>query len=88
MVTNSFLTKASTSIFVKEEFRRLSVNVHVEGAAGRDSIQRGLYVDIEFKDKKNHTLAIGNNLEMKLIQKIKANSCISMPIIVAIKLLE
>lgn len=88
MDVEAFVRKELVTIYGKEEFKRISVNVHVEGAAGRDSIQRGLYVDIEFKDKKNHTLAIGNNIEMKLKQKIKANSCISMPIIVAIKLLE
>lgn len=88
MDVEAFVRKELVTIYGKEEFKRISVNVHVEGAAGQVSVQRGLYVDIEFKDKKNHTLAIGNNLEMKLKQKIKANSCISMPIIVAIKLLE
>lgn len=84
MDIEAFVRKELVAFYGQEEFRRISVNVHVEGAAGIDSLQRGLYVDIEFKDKKNHIIAIENNMEIKLQRKIIDNSCISMPIMISL----
>lgn len=84
MDVEAFARKELIAIYGKEEFKRIFVNVHVEGTAGRDSVQRGLYVDIEFKDKKNYMLAVENNLEIKLQRQITDNSCISMPITISL----
>lgn len=88
MDIDAFVRKELVAIFGKEEFKRISVNVHVEGAAGRESVQRGLYVDIEFKDKKNFLRAENLNLKVLLCNKIKNKSCIAMPLVVTIKSLE
>lgn len=80
MDVEAFVRKELIAMFGKDEFKRIFVNVHVEGTAGRDFLQRGLYVDIEFKDKKNHTLAMDADLENRLYRNIINHSCIPMPI--------
>lgn len=80
MDVEAFVRKELIAIFGKDEFKRISVIVHVEGTAGKDFLQRGLYVDIEFKDKKNHILAMDEDLENRLYRNIINHSCISMPI--------
>lgn len=84
MDVDAFVRKELVAIYGKDELKRIYVTVHVEGAAGRDAVQRGLYVDIEFKDKKNYMMAIDNNMEIQLQRKITDNSCISMPIIISL----
>lgn len=88
MDIDAFVRKELITIYGKEEFKRISVDVHVEGAAGRDSLQRGLYVDIEFKDKKNYEKANAIGLEKALSQKIINSSCISMPIKICNNIIE
>lgn len=80
MDVEAFVRKELIAMFGKDEFKRISVTVHVEGTAGKDFLQRGLYVDIEFKDKKNHILAMDEDLENRLYRNIINHSCISMPI--------
>ena len=84
MDVEAFVRKELIVIYGKEEFKRISINVHVEGTAGQKFVQRGLYVDIEFKDKKNYMLAVENNQEIKLQRQIIDNSCISMPITISL----
>lgn len=81
MDVEAFVRKELIAIYGKEEFKRINVNVHVEGAAEKESVQRGLYVDIEFKDKKNYEKALDAHLDMKIQRQIIDNSCISMPIL-------
>lgn len=88
MDIEAFVRKELIAVYGKEEFKRINVRVHVEGAAGSDSLQRGLYVDIEFKDKKNYEKAIGSVLDTVMYSKITNNSCISMPINVFLVLLN
>lgn len=80
MDVEAFVRKELIVIYGKEEFKRIFVNIHIAGTAGRDSLQRGLYVDIEFKDKKNYLLAVDVDLENRLYRNIINHSCISMPI--------
>ena len=40
----------------------------------------GLYVDIEFKDRKNYEKALDAYIDIKIQRLIIDNSCISMPI--------
>ena len=88
MDVEAFVRKELIAIYGKEEFKRINVNVHVEGTAGKETVQRGLYVDIEFKDKKNYekaqTLCLGTYIK----QKIGNNSCFAMPIYMYILLSE
>ena len=84
MDVEAFVRKELIAIYGKEEFKRINVNVHVEGMAGKESVQRGLYVDIEFKDKKNYEKALNTQLKETLYRSAINNSCISMPIIICI----
>ena len=80
MDVEAFVRKELIAIYGKEEFKRINVNVHVEGMAGNESVQRGLYVDIEFKDRKNYEKALDAYIDIKIQRLIIDNSCIPMPI--------
>ena len=84
MDIEAFVRKELIAIYGKEEFKRINVNVHIEGAAGKETVQRGLYVDIELKDKKNYEKALNTQLKETLDRSVINNSCISMPIIICI----
>jgi len=81
----AFLRSEITSTFGKEEYQRISIKMSIEGAAGERHLQRGLYIDIEFKDAKNYNYAKEAYWDRVLLQKILNRSCISMPIIVTLK---
>ncbi len=80
MDIDAYVRKELVAIYGKEELKRISVKTRIEGASGKYSVERGLYVDLEFKDKKNYLLAEEKNVEVRLERKIRNNSCISMPI--------
>ena len=82
MDIDAFVRKELVAVFGKEEFKRIRLKINVAGAPGLHSVQRGLYVDIEFKDKKNYDKALGEGLQIKLQRKIESKSCISMPVMV------
>ena len=71
-------------------------HVHAGGSGRRavdetraaEGVRRGLYVDIEFKDKKNYTLALSHQIEMSLQGAIEHYACISMPVIVTVFFIE
>ncbi|WP_455663868.1 hypothetical protein [Phocaeicola sp.] len=88
MDIDAFLRKEIIAEFGKEEFKRIFIKMNIEGAVGERCLQRGLYIDIEFKDKKNYERAKNNLFDKKMRQKIVNKSCISMPIIVGLKNLE
>lgn len=88
MDVEAFVRKELIAIYGKDEFKRIYIDVHVEGSAGRDSLQRGLYVDIEFKDKKNYEKAIKINLASSIKKAINNHSCISMPINASVNIKE
>ena len=88
MDIEAFLRKEVMTMFGKEEFNRIFIRLNVEGAGGPSTLQRGLYIDIEFKDKKNYDKAIQNSFDKLMKQKIEGKSCISMPIIVKLNNLE
>ena len=81
MDIEAFVRKELIAIYGKEEFKRINVSLHIEGLAGIESIQRGLYVDIDFKDKKNYEKALDAHLDIKIQRQIIDNSCIPMPIL-------
>lgn len=88
MDIDAFLRKEIMAEFGKTEFNRIFIRINIEGAGGVSSLRRGLYIDIEFKDKKNYEKAISNCFDKMIKQKIENKSCLSMPIIVKVTNLE
>jgi len=88
MDIEAFLRKEIMAEFGKSEFKRIFIKISVEGTGGRTSLQRGLYIDIEFKDKKNYEKAVRDSFDKLMKQKIEGKSCISMPINVVLTNLE
>lgn len=88
MDIDAFLRKEIIAEFGKEEFRRIYIKMSIEGTEGIASLQRGLYIDIEFKDSKNYGKAVNSSLDTQLLQKIENKSCIAMPIIINLVNLE
>lgn len=88
MDIEAFLRKEIMAEFGKSEFNRIYIRISIGGAGGQASLQRGLYIDIEFKDKKNYELAINRSFDKILKQKIEGKSCVSIPILLELKNLE
>ena len=88
MDIDAFLRKEIMAEFGKVEFPRILVKIFVGGMEGHDSLRRGLYVDIEFKDKKNYEKAVAGSFASRMQQCIQDKSCLSMPVIVGLVNLE
>lgn len=88
MDIDAFLRKEIMTEFGKEEFNRIFINISVEGAGGEKGLQRGIYIDISFKDRNNYEHAVEMSFDTLMQQRIRNKSCISMPIIVTLKNLE
>ena len=88
MDIEAFLRKEIMAEFGKEEFKRIFIRINVEGVGGSSSLQRGLYIDIEFKDKKNYEKAVHDSFDKLMKQKIEGKSCVAMPIMVNLFNLE
>lgn len=88
MDIDAFLRKEIMVEFGKEEFKRIIINMNIEGAEGTASVRRGLYIDICFKDNKNYERARDISFDKLMKQRIENKSCISMPIIVELRNLE
>ena len=88
MDIDAFLRKEIMAEFGREEFRRIYIKTSIQGAGGADYLRRGLYIDIEFKDRKNYQHAVTTAFDKMMQQKIINKSCIAMPIIVSLKNLE
>lgn len=88
MDIEAFLRKEVMIHFGKEEFQRIFIKTAIEGTGGKTSLCRGLYIDIEFKDKKNYDKAKSISLDKTMYQKIVNKSCIAMPIMINLINLE
>lgn len=88
MDIDAFLRLQLIKEFGCEEVNRILYTIRIEGAEGFTKLQRGLYIDIAFKDNKNYQKALTMALNRKLHQQIVDKSCISMPIIVTLCLIE
>lgn len=84
----AFLRKEIMNEFGKEEFKRIMIKMNIEGTGGEMGVRRGLYIDIEFKDKKNYIHADEKAFDKLMQQRICNKSCIAMPIIVKLRNLE
>ena len=85
---DAFLRKEIFAVFGEKESKRIIRKISIEGAGGTVALQRGLYIDIEFKDKKNYDKAMSMHFDKLMQQRIRNKSCIPMPIIVTLKNLE
>ena len=88
MDIDAFLRKEIMSFFGREEFKRIFIKMSVQGAEGQNGLQRGLYIDIEFKDRKNYEQAMAISLASLLQQRIARKSCLTIPVIVNLVNLE
>ena len=88
MDIEAFLRKQVMTVFGSEEFKRINIKMTIQGAGGKNHLQRGLYIDLEFKDATNYERAVQYSFDIRLQQRISTLSCISMPIIVTLKNLE
>lgn len=88
MDVDAFLRKEIMAEYGREEFRRIFIKTSIQGTGGASFLRRGLYVDIEFKDRKNYQHAVETAFDKLMQQKIINKSCIAMPIIVTLKNLE
>lgn len=88
MDIEAFLRKQVMTVFGFEEFKRINIKMTIQGAGGKNHLQRGLYIDLEFKDATNYERAVQYSFDIRLQQRISTLSCISMPIIVTLKNLE
>lgn len=88
MDVDAFLRKEIMAEFGKDEFRRIFIKTSIGGTGGEASLVRGLYIDIEFKDRKNYDKAVARSFDALMTQRIRNRSCIAMPIIVTLKNLE
>ena len=85
---DAFLRKELIAEFGKTEFQRIFIKIQIGGTPGRTQLQRGLYIDIGFKDKKNYEHALNCMFDKRTHKKILNRSCISMPIIIDLINLE
>lgn len=76
----AFMRKEIIAEFGKSEHNRIFVKLNIEGIAGETKLQRGLYVTVEFKDRKNFEKAVTTSFKHRIFQKLLNRSCISMPI--------
>jgi len=89
MDIDAFLRKEIMKEFGKAEFDRISIDIHIEGTGGEHHLQRGLYINIIFKDEKNYKKAEDDiSFAVKMQKEIINKSCIAMPIIVKLINLE
>ncbi len=88
MDIDAFLRKEIIAAFGKGEFQRINIKINIEGAGGDRFLQRGLYIDLEFKDKKNYDKAIDMSFDKLMKQKIEGKSCIAMPIFIQMTNIE
>lgn len=88
MDIEAYVRKELVAIYGKEEFKRIYIKTSIEGVGGNNSVQRGLYIDLEFKDKKNYEKATARYLKDYLENKIRNKSCIAMPVVVVLVSLE
>lgn len=67
---------------------RITIKVGVEGAEGPTHIRRGLYVDLDFKDKTTYEKAVAAGFDVLMQQRITNKACLSMPVFVKLKCQE
>ena len=88
MDLDAFLRKEIMLKFGKSEFDRILVKINVQGTGAMTNVKRALYIDLEFKDKKNYDKAVKAGFRKYLQQNIDARSCLNMPVFISFENLE
>lgn len=88
MDVDAFLRLQLLKEFGKNEMKRIVYDISIQGVGSYAKVIRGLYIDIKFMDERNYHRAMNISLDRKLHQMILEKSCISMPIIVNLILLD
>lgn len=88
MDVEAFVRREAMAAFGPREYKRILINVTVQGAGSEQGVQRGLYVDLAFRDRSNYENALRRSFQLLLRQRIIDKSCITMPIIVSLTNLE
>jgi len=88
MDVEAFVRRETLATFGPREYKRIVINVSVQGAAGTEGVERGLYIDLAFRDRSNYENALRRSYQLLLRQRILDKSCITMPIIVTLTNLE
>lgn len=88
MDVEAFARRETLAAFGPREYKRILINVSVQGAGGEQGVERGLYVDLAFRDRSNYERALRSSYQLILRQRILDKSCITMPIIVTLTNLE
>lgn len=84
MDIDAYLRKEILAVFGNEESKRINTRITVEGTGGTKGLQRGLYIDVLFKDKQNYDKAVSAYFASKMQQGIVSRSCLSMPVVVSL----
>lgn len=82
MDIDAFLRKEIMARFGKAKASRIGIDIRIEGVGGEHQLQRGLYVNICFKDRNTYEKAVEIDFDKKMLQGIIDRSCIAMPIFV------
>ena len=88
MDIDAYLRKEIMAEFGASEFSRIFIKIFIGGMEGPQTLRRGLYVDIEFKDRKNYEKALAESFAPRMQQRITDKSCLPMPVIVGLVNLE
>lgn len=88
MDVEAFVRRETLAAFGPREYKRILINVSVQGASAEQGVERGLYVDLAFRDRSNYENALRRSYQLILRQRILDKSCITMPIIVTLTNLE
>ena len=88
MDIDAFLRKEVLAEFGKEEFKRIFIKINIGGTGGDQKVERGLYIDLEFKDRKNYDQARAIAFDRVMQQRIQNKACIAMPIVVTLTNLD
>lgn len=84
MDIDAFLRKEIMAEFGPEEFPRIFIKIFIGGIEGPASLRRGLYVDLQFKDRKNYDKAVAGSFALRMQRRIKDKSCLSMPVVLGL----
>lgn len=88
MDVEAFARRETLAAFGPREYKRILINVSVQGAGSDQGVERGLYIDLAFRDRSNYERALQNSYQIILRQRIIDKSCITMPINVTLTNLE
>ncbi len=88
MDLDAFLRKEIIAKFGKGEFDRIFTKIDVYGTGAMTNVKRAVYIQLDFKDKKNYDRAVSEGFVKHLEQNIEAKACLHMPVFINMVNLE